>query len=136
MELHPKRSRAPPRLQPPRLGAPKPTRVPSPGHPSRATWSASTRRQISTSSPEAPGNGFEGGTRPVAHREPTSGGNPPDRRAYVRSGQKTGVDSVHSPFLGAFLLPSPHLTVLSAEKGNFSITAVKLISYLHWMDLL
>lgn len=32
--------------------------------------------------------------------------------------------------------PLSHLTVLSAEKGNFSITAVKLISYLHWMDLL
>lgn len=66
------------------------------------------------------------GKVPVAHREPTL--NLLDRRAYERSRQKTGVDSIHSPFLGAFLLPSPHLTVLSAEKGNFSITAVKLIS--------
>lgn len=44
--------------------------------------------------------------------------------------------STRGPFLGASLLSSPHLTVLSAEKGNFSITAVELISYLHWMDLL
>lgn len=39
------------------------------------------------------------------------------------------------PFLEHFSFPSPRLTVLSAEKGNFSITAAKLISDLHWMDL-
>lgn len=43
-----------------RAGAPKPACVPLPGRPSRMTWSALTRRPISTSSPEAPRNGFQG----------------------------------------------------------------------------
>lgn len=83
--------------------------------------SSNTERSAGTSCGTAPGGAGAALLPPLA----PEGSVPPLRASSTRG-----------PFLGAPLLSSPHLTVLSAEKGNFSITAVKLISYLHWTDSL
>lgn len=112
VELHPRRSWA----------------LPWPQLPSRLTWSLNTA-EICTSSPGAPGNRVRGSDVPGAHREPVAS------PWLTGAGREWGWEH---PLALSWSISPPlsHLTVLSAEKGSFSITAVKLISYLHWMDLL
>lgn len=114
VELHPWRSWALPQPQlPPRGRALCPS-----SHPAWR-WSLNSA-EIGTSSPGALGNGVQG---------------PPRAATPWLTGRERGWEH---PLTLSWSISPPlsHLTVLSAEKGSFSITAVKLISYLHWMDLL
>lgn len=100
VELHPNRSRAPP------------------GCPSHRTWSALTWQRISTSSPEAPGNSSEwgqGGKTCLSRPSSWAMGLRVERAEDWRWQRPL------RPFLEHFLLPSRHLTVLSAEKKATSV---------------
>lgn len=124
VELPPQRSWALPWPQLPPQG-----RVLSPG-PHPAWRGALTRRRSAPPHPELLGMVWGGATVPRAHREPPVA--PP---WLTGAGREWGWERPLA--LSWSISPSlSHLTVLSAEKGNFSITAVKLISYLHWMDSL
>lgn len=135
-------------------GTSPPEVLPDP-HPA---WRSLNPAEIGTSSPGAPGNAVGGAPCP----EPTEShppwapswqspprvilpGHPPDRAHHshpptappwlMGTGRERGWEH---PLALSWSISPPlsHLTVLSAEKGSFSIPAVKLISYLHWMDVL